>query len=176
MKKITAVFKVFEDALMEASECEMFEEAVNQEMGWLHDSGILCESWKEQESPDTDLNKYREYFGDIVFPDPSGEGQSEVRRNIYANPAGWAYSFDGLRWKTAPMDIGKIDYAKAMFRKIPADVCIGVTENVRKEPKKYSFSLDNGRTWKPLYDHHDQTAHQWVYHGAHEWIWFRPSR
>lgn len=53
----------------------------------------------------------------IVYPDKKGEGQSETRRSIYSNPNGWEYSYDGIQWEKCPMDIGKISYSRAMFRK-----------------------------------------------------------
>lgn len=34
------------------------------------------------------LQKYQKVFGEIIFPDEPENGQSEVRREIYANPAG----------------------------------------------------------------------------------------
>lgn len=82
------------------------------------------------------LETYKAIYGEIVFPDKPGEGQAKKRRDIYANPAGWMYSFDGLRWQTAPMDIGKIDYPRAMFRKIPAGIIVGVNDTVKKSPGK----------------------------------------
>ncbi len=122
---------------------------------------------------ETDIKKYTAVFGDVVFPDTKGEGQSQIRRDIYANPAGWMYSFDGIRWVKAPMDIGKIDYARAMFRRIPAGISVGKTEDVLKYPKLYSYSTDNGFSWKPLYNECDSASHIWVYHGQHDWIWFK---
>lgn len=47
MKRILVELEVFEEALMAASESENFEDAVNQELGWLHDSGMICTGWKE---------------------------------------------------------------------------------------------------------------------------------
>lgn len=78
------------------------------------------------------LQKYQKVFGEIIFPDESGEGQSDARRKVYANPAGWMYSYDGLRWRTAPVDIGKIAYENAMFRRIPEGIIVGVNEDVKK--------------------------------------------
>lgn len=59
------------------------------------------------------LKQYQKYFGEIVFPD----SDIRVRREIWANPAGWMYSYDGIAWEQAPMDIGKIDYTHALYRK-----------------------------------------------------------
>ncbi len=78
----------------------------------------------------TELARYNAIFGDIVFPDQPGEGQSKVRREIYANPAGWMYSMDGLTWEKAPMDIGKIDYPNALFRRIPEGMVVGVNADI----------------------------------------------
>ncbi len=119
------------------------------------------------------LESYKAIYGEIVFPDKHGEGQTKERRDIYANPAGWMYSFDGLRWKAAPMDIGKIDYPKALFRKIPAGISVGVNESVKEMPENYYFSTDNGYSWTRLYNPKDPNAHNWIYHGHHEWIWFK---
>ena len=47
MKRILAEIEVFEETLMEESGGATFEDAVNQELGWLHDSGMICTSWKE---------------------------------------------------------------------------------------------------------------------------------
>lgn len=47
MKRILVELEVFEEALMAAFESENFEDAVNQELGWLHDSGMICTGWKE---------------------------------------------------------------------------------------------------------------------------------
>lgn len=174
MKKIVAVLNVLEDALKEASECETFDKAISQEMGWLHDSGILCESWQEvQGDSDTDLEQYQKHFGNIVFPDPPGEGQSEIRRDIYRNPVGWMYSMDGIRWKKAPVDIGKIDYVNAMFRETPKGVIVGVEKAVRENPENFDFSTDNGHTWRKLYKADFPTGHHWIFHGDHSWVWFK---
>lgn len=119
------------------------------------------------------LENYKAIYGEIVFPDKPGEGQAKKRRDIYANPAGWMYSFDGLRWQTAPMDIGKIDYPRAMFRKIPAGIIVGVNDTVKKAPENYYFSTDNGYSWSRVYNPKKPTSHNWIYHGRHEWIWFK---
>ena len=42
MKRILVELEVFEEALMAASESGTFEE-----LGWLHDSGMICTGWKE---------------------------------------------------------------------------------------------------------------------------------
>ena len=59
------------------------------------------------------LRKYQKVYGEIVFPDDD----INVLREIWRNPAGWMYSFDGIQWEAAPMDIAKIDYTHALFRK-----------------------------------------------------------
>lgn len=102
------------------------------------------------------LQKYQKVFGEIIFPDEPENGQSEVRREIYANPAGWMYSHDGLRWRTAPMDIGKIAYENAMFRRIPEGIIVGINEDVKKAPQDFLFSSSVG-----------------VFHGRRDGVWFR---
>lgn len=119
------------------------------------------------------LAQYKKVFGDIVFPDTAGEGQSEIRREIYRNPANWMYSMDGLRWKKAPMDIGKIDYRNAMFRRIPVGVVVGVSKDVSTSPQEYDFSTNNGYTWHPLCSNESKTYHHWIFHGNHEHVWFK---
>lgn len=59
------------------------------------------------------LRKYQKVYGEIVFPDDD----INVLQEIWRNPAGWMYSFDGIQWEAAPMDIAKIDYTHALFRK-----------------------------------------------------------
>lgn len=54
MKEIEATFRVFEEVLMAESERDSFEDAVNQEFGWLHDSGMDCKSWEEIQPLDED--------------------------------------------------------------------------------------------------------------------------
>ena len=83
------------------------------------------------------------------------------------------YSMDGLRWKKAPMDIGKIDYRNAMFRRIPVGVVVGVSKDVSANPQEYDFSTNNGYTWRPLYNSESKTYHHWIYHGVHDWVWFK---
>lgn len=119
------------------------------------------------------LQKYQKVFGEIIFPDESGEGQSDARRKVYANPAGWMYSYDGLRWRTAPMDIGKIAYENAMFRRIPEGIIVGVNEDVKKAPKDFLFSTNNGLSWTPLQEEGRPSSSVWVFHGRHDWVWFR---
>lgn len=119
------------------------------------------------------LQKYQKVFGEIIFPDEPGEGQSDARRKVYANPAGWMYSYDGLRWRTAPMDIGKIAYENAMFRRIPEGIIVGVNEDVKKAPKDFLFSTNNGLSWTPLQEEGRPSSSVWVFHGRHDWVWFR---
>lgn len=177
MKKITAIFEVHEDTLQESSECESFADAISQEMNWLNDSGIYCENWKEvQTPPEEKLEQYARYFGDIVFPDILGESPSEKRREIYANPAGWMYSLDGITWKRAPMDIGKIDYPNALFRRIPDGIIVGITADIKKNPDKYQYSNDNGFSWQPVYREDDTSSHHWIFHGRHDRIWFKKEK
>ena len=47
------------------------------------------------------------------------------------------YSYDGIHWERAPMDIGKIAYKKAFFRRIPKSVTVGVSTDVQKHPELY---------------------------------------
>ena len=119
------------------------------------------------------LQKYQKVFGEIIFPDDPGKGQSDVRRKVYANPAGWMYSYDGLRWRTAPMDIGKIAYENAMFRRIPEGIIVGVNDDVKKAPKDFLFSTNNGINWTPLQEEGRPSSSVWVFHGRHDWVWFR---
>lgn len=119
------------------------------------------------------LQKYQKVFGEIIFPDDPGKGQSDVRRKVYANPAGWMYSYDGLRWRTAPMDIGKIAYENAMFRRIPEGIIVGVNDDVKKAPKDFLFSTNNGLSWTPLQEEGRPSSSVWVFHGRHDWVWFR---
>lgn len=39
---------------MAESERDSFKDAVNQEFGWLHDSGMDCKSWEEIQPLDED--------------------------------------------------------------------------------------------------------------------------
>ena len=119
------------------------------------------------------LQKYQKVFGEIIFPDDPGKGQSDVRRKVYANPAGWMYSYDGLRWRTAPMDIVKIAYENAMFRRIPEGIIVGVNDDVKKAPKDFLFSTNNGINWTPLQEEGRPSSSVWVFHGRHDWVWFR---
>ena len=49
MKKIHVTFLVDEKTLLKESGQTSLEAAISQEMGWLHDSGILLDSWQFQE-------------------------------------------------------------------------------------------------------------------------------
>lgn len=90
------------------------------------------------------LKQYQAVYGDIIFPDCRSEGQTKTRRDIYANPAGWMYSYDGLHWQMAPMDIGKINYSQAMFRRIPNNVIVGVNEQVKTRRRHIPTALIMG--------------------------------
>lgn len=144
---------------------------------WEHispeDAAALEKLLVRVEKLEAGIQNYTAVFGDIVFPDKSGNGQSAARREIYANPAGWMFSFDGVKWETAPMDIGKIDYAKAMFRRIPEGIYVGVAEDVKKNPREFLFSSNNGYTWHPLCRDDSNTWHMWIYHGNHKSTWFK---
>lgn len=120
-----------------------------------------------------DIYRYQKLYGDIVFPDDAGSGQSALRREIYACPVGWMYSFDGLKWRAAPMDIGKIDYPKAYFRRIPTGVTVGVSEEVKRNPALFVYSSDNGYSWHDLVVDGAPSGHVWVYHGDHSAKWFK---
>lgn len=143
---------------------------------WEHispeDAAALEKLLVRVEKLEAGIQNYTAVFGDIVFPDKSGNGQSTARREIYANPAGWMFSFDGVKWEAAPMDIGKIDYPRALFRRIPEGVSIGVTEDVKMNPQNYLFST-NGSTWNPLCKPDSSTWHTWIYHGRHNTTWFK---
>lgn len=51
IRTINVTFGVNEEALKKAVDMEdyNFEDAINQELGWLHDSGISAVTWKEEE-------------------------------------------------------------------------------------------------------------------------------
>lgn len=119
------------------------------------------------------LTEYHSLYGEIVFPDKRHEGQSQIRREIYANPAGWMYSMNGLKWREAPMDIGKIDYPKAYFRRIPEGVTVGVSDEVKQHPGLFEYSNDNGYSWHTLTIDGFPSGHVWIYHGDHSATWFR---
>lgn len=54
------------------------------------------------------------------------------------------------------MDIGKIAYENAMFRRIPEGIIVGVNEDVKKAPQDFLFSSSVG-----------------VFHGRRDGVWFR---
>jgi hypothetical protein len=119
-----------------------------------------------------ELEKYKELYGDIIFPQNPEGLQSYGRAEVYANPAGWMYSYDGIHWERAPMDIGKIAYKKAFFRRIPKSVTVGVSTDVQKHPELYQYSSDNGYSWHNLRVDDNPSGHTWIYHGDHANIWF----
>lgn len=45
MKQILVTLNVDEEAIQNASGCDCLEDAVSQELGWLHDSGMFVENW-----------------------------------------------------------------------------------------------------------------------------------
>lgn len=49
MKKITVTLQVDESALKAESSMDNLEEAINRELGWLHESGMYAESWSFSE-------------------------------------------------------------------------------------------------------------------------------
>lgn len=115
------------------------------------------------------LEQYKSVFGDILFPAKPGTQAFMQRREIQENPAGeWMYSYDGLKWKTVPQDTGKIDFLRAMLRRIPDGVVVGVTADVKSSPNQYEYSTDNGNTWRDLC-----SDDVWIFHGSHDTIWFR---
>ena len=120
------------------------------------------------------LLHYMNLYGNIVFPEKEG-GQSETRQEIYSNPAAWMYSMDGIRWRSVPMDIGKINYAKAYFRRIPKGISIGVSNDVKTNPGLYFYSDDNGHSWHKLTVEGFPSGHVWIYHGDHSSTWFRKN-
>lgn len=123
-----------------------------------------------------ELEKYEELYGDIIFPQKPEGLQSYGRAEVYANPAGWMYSYDGIHWERAPMDIGKIAYNKAFFRRIPKGVTVGVSTDVQKHPELYQYSSDNGYSWHNLRVDDNPSGHTWIYHGNHANIWFAKRR
>lgn len=46
MVRITATIEVFEDEIRAESGIEDLSDAIRQELGWLHDSGMIVESWE----------------------------------------------------------------------------------------------------------------------------------
>ena len=46
MRKIAVTFGVDDDAILGESGQECLEDAITQELGWCHDSGMLVESWQ----------------------------------------------------------------------------------------------------------------------------------
>ena len=71
------------------------------------------------------------------------------------------------------MDIGKIAYENAMFRRIPEGIIVGVNEDVKKAPKDFLFSMNNGLSWTPLQEEGCPSSSVWLFHGRHDWVWFR---
>ena len=53
--KIQVTFDIHEDTLLKESEQETLKDAIDQELGWLHDSGMYAESW-EVLSPEQQKN------------------------------------------------------------------------------------------------------------------------
>lgn len=47
MKKIKVEFEVNETDLLSVSECDSFDDAIRQELGWLNQSGIFFINWEE---------------------------------------------------------------------------------------------------------------------------------
>ena len=48
MKRIKVIFEIYEDSLSEETKddgTETLEEKINQELGWLRDSGIVASEW-----------------------------------------------------------------------------------------------------------------------------------
>lgn len=46
MVRITATIEVFEDEIRAESGIEDLSDAIRQELGWLHDSGMVVENWE----------------------------------------------------------------------------------------------------------------------------------
>lgn len=67
--------------------------------------------------PSYDSRRIAEKIPESVWRDVFPDDDINVLREIWRNPAGWMYSFDGIQWEAAPMDIGKIDYVHTLFRK-----------------------------------------------------------
>lgn len=119
----------------------------------------------------TKLERYEQLYGDILFPAEVGTAEWRERCHIKENPAGkWMYSYDGVRWKTVPMDTGKIAFSTALLRKIPNGVIVGVNNDVKNHPEQFSYSNDNGHTWHILCGEY---SHTWIYHGQHDTTWFK---
>lgn len=116
----------------------------------------------------TELNLYKHYFGEIIFPE-----DTVARHNAYSQPADWMYSFNGLSWRQLPMDTGKIELNKAMLRRKPTNCIIGVTNDVKQHPNQYEYSQNNGESWNDLCPCDNPSGHTWIYHGKHDTTWFR---
>ncbi len=46
MAKIKVIIDVNEEAIKAESDLEDLDDAIRQELGWLHDSGMTVESWE----------------------------------------------------------------------------------------------------------------------------------
>ena len=69
------------------------------------------------EDHSNDSRRIAEKISKGVWRNRIPDDDINVLREIWRNPAGWMYSFDGIQWEAAPMDIAKIDYTHALFRK-----------------------------------------------------------
>lgn len=112
------------------------------------------------------LNSYQKLYGDILF------SKDKRRLEVYQHPSEYFYSFDGLHWAQCPVDLGKIAYESCIYRKRPENITVGVTTHIQRNRQLYSYSTDNGVTWKRI---PEGTAGDWVYHGPHTYTWFRET-
>lgn len=119
----------------------------------------------------TQLDNYRKYFGDIIFPN-----MAEKHALIKHNPSSYLYSEDGLRWHSCPSDLHGIKFLQMLFMKRPEGVILDdMTEfaKVKREPQHYERSTNNGQTWMPCLKEHDVVA---VYNNSTPGTWFRRIR
>ena len=119
------------------------------------------------------LSQYETVYGKIIFPCDDillDTDEAKARKYVYANPAEYLYSFDGIHWMNAPMDIGKIRYWDALFMKRPAGVTVGVSHTMKINPAAFEYSVDNGFSWNQLSNSKES---DWIYHGEHDTTWFR---
>lgn len=82
MKQITVTLNIDESALQAESSLDNLEEAINQELGWLHDSGMYVEAWSftdqiRKTAPPQVFILCEEYEGDDGIREFSIHGVSE---------------------------------------------------------------------------------------------------
>lgn len=114
------------------------------------------------------LKNYIDLYGEIVFPkDPQIK---KIKEEILSMPKKWMVSDDGLHWRDAATadKQKKINWETSFFRKTPKGVTVGVSDEVKKAPGAYQYSINNGYSWIELKDYCP-----WIFHGQHEFMWFK---